>query len=87
MLDIMEGIGNIKISQLNQISAVLDQQTEKLIAHTQQLMSSNPISYQNYGPASELLRDSQELIQLQQGKPGARYRSSYSGIHNKHYDR
>lgn len=25
---------NIKISQLNQISAVLDQQTEKLIAHT-----------------------------------------------------
>lgn len=49
---------NIKISQLNQISAVLDQQTEKLIAHTQNLMNNNhPF---NGGPSSDLSRVQQE---------------------------
>lgn len=77
---------NIKISQLNQISAVLDQQTEKLIAHTQKLMNNNyPF---NGGPGSDLSRVQQEAVgSLQQYRPGARYRSSYSGIHHKHYDR
>lgn len=77
---------NIKISQLNQISAVLDQQTAKLIAHTQKLMKSNyPLES---GPGSDLSRMQQETAgPLQQYRPGARYRSSYSGIHQKHYDR
>lgn len=49
---------NIKISQLNQISAVLDQQTAKLIAHTQKLMKNNyPLES---GPASDLSKVQQE---------------------------
>ena len=49
---------NIKISQLNQISAVLDQQTAKLIAHTQKLMKNNyPLET---GPASDLSKVQQE---------------------------
>lgn len=40
---------NLKISQLNQISSVLDQQTEKLIAYTQKLLNQevNMLDYGN----------------------------------------
>ena len=65
---------------------MLDQQTEKLIAHTQKLMgSSYPLLV---GQQGDLLRAQQEQAQqLQQYRPGAKYRTSYSGIHQKQYDR